>query len=180
VTETLTHSNSVSWNTAKAKAKAARAAVPPPATREWVAMQPERWQMLVNTFAVNENTCGGIVEKTLADIVKTANARGCAISLSTVKRYLPDLYRYRVVTREHRWHPDSTEASPMSAPSTWVFGIRNVMPDVIIPPMPDEDDPLYSQKVDVRNDAWLRQVGAMAGVNRMRMRLVAQGSVAPF
>jgi hypothetical protein len=117
---------------ANRKRRAQRGYAPTP--EEWVNSQPERWRLICKVFAVNVNTCGGIVSKPLQDIVKNANDRGYKIGLTTVRKFLPGLEHYGVVRQEQNWYPNSDAGAPRRAPSTWLLGLRKRMPDMILPP----------------------------------------------
>ena len=62
-----------------------------PTVAEWVDSQPEAWRLACMVFAVNVNTIGGIVGKTIDEIVTTANRASVRLSRRTIVRYLPDL-----------------------------------------------------------------------------------------
>jgi hypothetical protein len=141
-----------------------------PTSEEWVQQQPEKWRAVCAVFAVNVNTSGGVVGKTIDEIVATANGAGVCMSRRTLMRRLPDLERHGVLRQERNF--DWSTGTVRRKSSTWLLGLRKRMPDVVLPPADDSGDP--QARYDARNEAWLRAVGEWEGIEAMRARVAVQ------
>jgi hypothetical protein len=150
------------------KRAAERGPVPTPA--EWVNTQPPQWRPMCAVFAVNINTPGGIVGKTVDDMIATAGKAGVKMSRRTFFRKWDVMKDFGVVVQEKNWHPDSEPGNPRRAPSTWIINLREQVPDVPNVFEPDESDIA----------AWLASTGTAAAVDEMRARLAMQSPQPPF
>jgi hypothetical protein len=165
------HRTGIQWRLIEYNEKRRAACGPVPTPYEWVNSQPERWRLVCLVFAVNINTTGGIVGKTIDEIVKTANADGARVSRRTLTRALPALERHAVVRQERNFDLDRSEIR--RKPSTWLIGLRNAMPGDVLPPHDASD-------FDAHNAAWLHAHGIEAMIEAVTARVAAQSPQPPF
>lgn len=101
-----------------------------PTEMEWVQAQPVYWQRSCLVFALAANTRGGVVGKSMEQIVKEANAAGVKVSLRSFKTDVAYLQHYHVVYQDESIPYQYRDGEFVQRPSTWVIRLNEVMPDI--------------------------------------------------